>query len=92
MSILERIRGNPGKWTKGEIARRADGSRTCVLDPAATCWCLIGLAMCCYPPDEVGTVLEKIANVVPGSNVSGFNDDPRTTFDDIVRVVELAGV
>ena len=45
---------DPSKWTKFEVARRADGHRTTPEDPAACQWCAIGALTLCYRGDSIG--------------------------------------
>lgn len=40
--LLEFYRGDPARWTKQALARRADGAKTTARDMDAVCWCAVG--------------------------------------------------
>lgn len=93
MSILELIKDRPDRWTKGTLARTAEGKATCVKDPDACRWCLFGMVMRCYPfGDPMALAIKKLAERVPGGDISKFNDNPKTTFNDVVTLVAEVGL
>jgi hypothetical protein len=95
----------PGAWTQHAWARDARGERLVrVFDDAATCWCLLGAIK--KVRGRGLSLAEDIAQdamrraVWPagdmfrdGMTLSGWNDDPRRSLDDVrcaaTRAAEL---
>lgn len=78
------------RWTRRWYARDAAGVGVGSRDKHAVCWCLVG-AMRKSPigklHQEVG--LDLLRSVVYGP-IAGFNDDPKTTHADVLRVLDAA--
>lgn len=101
---IKELLNSEEKWTKKELARDADGNIVYVNSVFAVCWCLVGATDALYPslPDDIkarNKLGRAICTLFPerccgevDSNIVAFNDDPRTTFADVVKVLELADV
>jgi hypothetical protein len=88
-----------GKWTQLAYARDATDDQVTSSDPRACSWCLRGAAIKCYPSmNEQDEALIKIEEAIRqlfphrSPSITGFNDDPRTTFPMIHQVIEHAKV
>ena len=97
MTPLEILRGarellaKPERWTKGECARRSDGSITFSLDDEATCFCLDGaLIRLCggSHTDLFHESWEALRSIRPGECPIRFNDHPNTTHADILDLLD----
>lgn len=85
------------QWTKGAFARNANGEP--VDTDSGVCFCISGAILKCFPFSDT---YSKICDVIkqnyrhrigyPTDVVTYFNDHPETTFDDVCKVIELAGV
>lgn len=82
---------NPDRWTKDAFARRSDGSRTTADKPDAVCFCLTGgierasLALGLSFKDY-NTAWKAFEAKTKG--ITMFNDNPETSFDDVVSVIK----
>lgn len=98
MKMIELLKG-PECWTQGANARRPDGSGTDSRDPEACQWCLIGAFVKCYghtgtaESPEYQKLRDAIKEVIGyNESIICFNDLRAKSFDDIKKVLELAGV
>lgn len=77
------------RWTQGTFARNARGETVATSNPAATCWCLEGAMMRCYPnmyeQDRVNTTIRRELGL--GGGVVTWNDAPERTFDEVKALV-----
>lgn len=86
-------------WTKGYYARNSEGLKVLPDSGEAVCYCISG-AICASGTGYAST--EMVTNAIKalfpervhpeGHAVPEFNDHPETTFDDVCKVIELAGV
>lgn len=76
------------KWTKGAYARTAEGRMVFYRDIAATRFCLLGAIFRCYGAIGAGEITERVEKKLSDCSTHGWNDDPRTTFADVRRLVE----
>ena len=87
---------DPKRWTKDTYARREDGEPVCSRSPRAVSWCIAGAITKCYPDAEYPRMHSIIFNILQKRNVElgigGFNDDPRTTHDQVVALLKEAGI
>lgn len=74
------------QWLKGEFAVDINNKSIPASDPQATRWCLAGAIMKCYP--ETSYQVEHVARRKLGVPILFFNDDPKTTFEDVVGLVK----
>lgn len=84
-------------WTKGYFARAEDGEKVEIDDTSATCYCLIGAMDKANLRSFSEAMCESVKKLFPERTQHGhpiviFNDHPETTFDDVCKVIELAGV
>ena len=108
MTPILKLLDSPDKWIKDSLAETKDGKYAHFLAPDATKFCLVGAAARIYDnPDSKHKIsymkaLERLRAAVEAVgykhasestiSVVDFNNDPATTYDDIVRVVQMAGV
>jgi hypothetical protein len=93
--ILKRIRhllSDPARWTRGEMARSMFGAPTDPAGPNATCWCVMGAIHHETKDDPFlsGSVYQILRVQLQGRAVSEFNDDPTTTHDDLILLIDKA--
>jgi hypothetical protein len=89
------------KWTKGRYGEDVNGENCGSRSPNAIRWCLAGalLKACGENVDiEFSSRYEALRSAVGNiknskyyGTLSTFNDDTKTTFEDIKKVLELAG-
>jgi hypothetical protein len=98
MLKLREVLTDETKWIKGNYAVDAHGLRTPAYAPTAVCFCIVGAVRRCYDSDNptaISALRDAARQLYPnriGETVSSFNDHPDTTFEDVVKVIELAGV
>lgn len=86
---------DPEKWAKEDFAYTADEAPVHPLDPAATCFCLLGaLERVTRNRDGLAYLdaRQAIRGMLPGEHdcVPEFNDDPDTTHADVLAVLDKA--
>lgn len=93
---IKELLTDESKWTRGISARNSIGKPIAFDSPLATCWCLIGAYIKCYPGEvdltNPNSVYQKLIKAVktktPFIGISVFNDHPQTTFADIRKLIE----
>ena len=98
MTVAELL-DSPEKWTRKISARDENGDYVEYDSAWAVCWCLDGAIARCYSADQWERAWDAISEAItelygnerPCETVS-FNDHTGTTFADIRRVIERAGV
>ena len=97
---------SPEKWHKGCYAKDTKGNPVSETGSTAVSWCLMGAIYKCYDngagykiASSYGNVLScirKIEDNFPDLlrrvSLPCFNDDPKTTFEDIRRIIETADI
>jgi len=98
---MKKLLNDPSKWTKGDFARKPDGSGTQALDPQASCYCLMGAISVCkkkHDTKRVSTLSNAISEYVHhnrkfesimSASTPTFNDAPQTSFEDIQAVLDI---
>jgi hypothetical protein len=85
----------PEKWCWGSYALDKDGMMAYTKSLEACQWCLAGAMLATLSEEEEKLYSDRVREIVKrrgyGSR-SGFNDDPRTTFDDVRAVLLEAGL
>ena len=84
---------DPKRWTKGTLARDDRGVPTCVDDPKAVCWCLMGALHKCYLSGNYADAIERLANVLTAMGIPSlvaFNDHPDTTHAMVLHALQRA--
>lgn len=78
------------RWTTGAHARDSAGQVVCYTSLDAVCFCLAGAVRRCYPVVEAEKILLRMHDVLAPTYGSTpcFNDDPKTSFTDILKFVE----
>lgn len=92
---IKELLNDESKWVQGWYSVDKDGAVVPPNVPEACCWCLEGATMRCYGTDEPDITHNKIRPHLPKEyegNVVRFNDDAKTTFEDIRKVIEKADV
>lgn len=95
---VKELLSDESKWCQRALARVDKENEASAISPRslkATCWCLEGAIVRCYPTHAARIMAEgRIKNALNGDwiYVSSFNDSEATTFADIQRVLELADV
>lgn len=100
LRVLEEARAliaDPSHWTKGPLAREADGSPTMPEQPEAACFCSLGALRLAvgrgtFDCDEFETVEAVLMSVLPETapGVGSFNDDASTTHGEVLRAFDRA--
>lgn len=97
MKALELL-DTESKWTRFTFARRADGTPCESDDADAAKFCLLGAVNHCYRNGQEnaiasGRLLAAIAaDVGYFRSATEYNDHAATTFADVRRILEAAGV
>ncbi len=91
---LQELFSEPAKWARGYYARDARGGATDHDSPYAVCWCLLGGIRKCYPKQTIQKANELHAVTMKRyqKGVADFNDDVRTTFDEVRGVLAEANL
>lgn len=78
----------PEAWIKDDWSQTVEGTPCSPDSNRAACWCLTG-AISRFDGDDSGALV-IVKRVVPGGLAARFNDDPKTTHADILRVLDQA--
>lgn len=92
VQILEEARellSDESRWTKGVIARKANGSPTIVRDKKATCFCSIGAIYKVSNNLHIVHTTELLHKVV-GDSISYFNDAPERKHSEVLEAFDKA--
>lgn len=101
---LSEILTDESKWTKGCVARNRLGDSVLASSPKACRFCLAGVISRLAGDKGYGEVIrgilsEEISRAYPGRVgtlawfiLEQFNDHPDTTFADVMKVIQDAGV
>ena len=88
----------PDRWCKGNWAKDARGQVTKASGPDAVCWCLTGALWRIYMdrPHAYAAVKDRVVSVLERRTGRGglvaFNDDFRTSYEDVIAVLKEANV
>lgn len=89
MKVYELI-NDPENWTTGANARDKDGMPVLAEAPTATCWCLAGAVIRCYP-ENYKEIWDRIeTEQLGGEKPWDFND--QTTHDEVLAVAQELGI
>lgn len=84
------ILSDPDHWTKGTLARTKTNKMTTTSNPAACRYCSMGAIVKCsgniYEENDATIILEEAI----GGNIIAFNDNVRTTHDDLMKMWDKA--
>jgi len=88
------VLAKPEAWTRGWYARAADGRKVPANSEAATCWCMAGAVKRAAGPDATEALLNgaefALARETRTKYLDTFNDNPRHSHADILRVFDRA--
>lgn len=93
LRAVHELLSDPRKWTRGALARTAEGTETYPRSPNAVAWCLIGALEACAP-DLVSywaarsALVAEVARRAPGTGMPRFNDT--TTHEELLSVIDEA--
>lgn len=88
MKVRELLK-DAGCWTKGVFALNAAGDEVSAYAQQATCFCLEGAIMKCYPPGiKRIEVIRCVEQKVGYNNIPAWNDREVTTFTDVRKLIE----
>lgn len=98
-SLLEFFSADPARWTQRTLARNSEGEEVDPSDPTAVSYCLMGALRMLFPKvEERESVLNKLSSftgIEPYSisfSIQSFNDDKKTTYEDVIYFLKKAGV
>ena len=92
MTVKELLSG-PEKWTQGSSARDPSGKSWHVEYEHACCWCLWGAIRFCYPNIyQAAQIEERVRQVLLIGSIVDWNDAPERTYEEVMAVVEKAGI
>lgn len=106
MKVIE-LYSDESKWAKNSYAYSEDGRKVASFNENACKWCLAGAITKCYSSDAyaIRVVVRKAIRKLFGdkwdeknlceefrTNEVMFNDDPETTFEQVMAVLMEAGV
>lgn len=83
----------PEKWTRGALGRWPNGEPCWATNDDTVCWCALGAIERCYGFGTTLTHLNRgrVAKVVRElgyADVGSWNDDPATTYEDVVKLLK----
>ncbi len=90
MKVKELFTG-PDKWTRRVFARDSKGAECNSSAKSATCFCMMGAVLHCYPdvPKAVwDDIKRRVTDATGADSVYQWNDDPARTFDEVKALVE----
>ena len=94
MTVKELL-SDPKRWTKHANARDSNGQDCNLRSPEAVCWCITG-AMSKVRNESYEAMYHKVMKAIiklfDGNGIVAFNDDPNTTHEMVMQVLEEAGV
>ena len=76
-------------WTKGDSARDQNGEPVAILSEDAVSFCIYGACVRCNVDREKLRIIIKAHGF---RSMEKFNDDPNTTHDDVLSVLQEAGL
>jgi hypothetical protein len=84
---------SPEKWTKEVLARDSKGNSTHPDSPEAVCWCVKGALRKCYPNyDDWRVAYDRLREAKNFGSIVSWQDDPETTYEEIIEALKLADV
>ncbi len=92
------VLSDKSKWTKSCIARTNEGEQCEPTSKMAVAWCAIGAIEKAYSTsrEESKTAMAKLRQVIIAnyhhSFIDNFNDDPDITYEDVIMMMEEAGI
>ena len=76
------------KWTRRNYAVKEAGHPVHFSDPEAVAFCMYGAIDKCYRTSHDNQrVVDLVRDSLP-SEIAQWNDDPKTTFEDVKAIVE----
>jgi len=84
---LQELFTDPTTWCQRDFAQTSTGISIGPSNPEATCWCLAGGIMKCYPTEEYGIIRNTLSRRI-GGPLLDWNDAPERTFEEVKALVE----
>lgn len=82
----------PDKWTKGEMAKDADGFPVFSTQDSAVCWCLLGAINRACGIDANRVVIFNKLGFKKINELTDWNDAPERTHSDVLARLKGAGL
>jgi hypothetical protein len=96
----------PEVWCQESSAKDALGNKLQAFDPNAVRWCVLGAIHKLYPPSQYGEATDRVLRALSFSEegiaqltktdkaccLMEWNDDPRTTFQEITNILLSANI
>jgi len=79
------------KWTRGALARNAQGIRVAPDASDATAWCVIGALRRCYGRDPTDAY-DRLLQAVGYESVLFWNDEPIRGFTEVKALVNALDI
>lgn len=79
---------SPEKWTKGALAKDADGNTVSACHPKATCFCVLGAVEKCYPDLNKQIQALNLLEYTLGERISRWNDRDSVTHSDVHNLLK----
>lgn len=95
-TVLDALRMGRGKvargWTRGCLARDAEGKEVDPVSAQATCWCAIGAIDSVTGNENNAShgAVTVLDSALEGREIADFNDDPATTQADVLALFDRA--
>lgn len=93
LRAVKKLVERPEAWTKGAIARDAEGVEVNETDRSAVCWCLFGAIgrVAWREEEEVSRYLCRAGSSGPGpGEITLWNDAPERTHADVLALLDRA--
>lgn len=87
-TVKELFKGHPERWTRKAFARNPADIEVLSDSSSAVKWCLGGACLKVYGLDKACLIFGQIRGYTNFPTVGKYNDNPKTTFEDIMKVVE----
>jgi len=95
-SVLDALRAGRERvirgWTRGCLARDANGREVDPVSDQATCWCVIGAIDSVTGNENNAShgAVTVLDSALEGREIADFNDDPATTQTDVIALFDRA--
>ena len=77
-----------GAWCQGEVAKDKNGAEVGIDSPRAVAWCMLGATG--THSDASSSADLMLAQVVPGNEVTAWNDAPGRTQKEVLALFDKA--
>jgi hypothetical protein len=92
MLSVQELLSDPKRHCKGWEAKDSRGNDIDYDSPEAVSWCLVGAVWRCYGIEDNAEVFARLNKALEGLDCASYNDAPKTTHADVLKIVRLANV